>query len=233
MFSNMYDSFQEVIPGLFIGSQSALTNPYLLIAKKITHLLAVNNSKEKPIGFTIKTMNFKDHEDTDIISSFEECISFIKSAKKCLVFCTAGRSRSATIVAAFLIKEQQMSLSEALITINRVRAVRPNEGFLKQLHDWEMVSGCKVCRVLSESQKILEEEDFFIVSCQHCQYPMAITNDHTASKTSDITSAVVASMKEIINKSYPENTSLISLCKTKHLCWHLFSEEIICKYNYY
>ena len=125
--------FQEVIPGLFIGSQSALSSPYPLIAKKITHLLSINNYKENLIGFTMKIMNIEDHEDSDILSSFQDCINFIKSAKRVLVFCAAGRSRSAAVVAAYLIKEKQMSLTEALITINRVRAVRPNDGFLSQL----------------------------------------------------------------------------------------------------
>jgi atypical dual specificity phosphatase len=227
MFTDSSISFQEVIPGLYIGSQSALQSPYPLIAKKITHLLAVNNFKEKLLGFTMKTMNIEDSEDADILSCFQECINFIKSAKRILVFCAAGRSRSAAVVAAYLIKEKQMTLSEALITINRVRAVRPNEGFIRQLVDWERLSGCRVCRTLSEAHRILQEEDFSVVTCTGCQFPMAILRDHSARRTADLANLVKEAVLEVANK-YCNGPCEIRPCTTAHAAWHISFEGLAC-----
>merc|ERR1712210_294186 len=50
-----------------------------------------------------------------------------------LVNCWQGASRSATIVLAFLLQHEAMSLQDALKQIKSRRDVRPNNGFLKQL----------------------------------------------------------------------------------------------------
>ena len=50
-----------------------------------------------------------------------------------MVNCWQGGSRSATVVLAFLIQHQQMSLDQALVTVKKKRDIRPNNGFLSQL----------------------------------------------------------------------------------------------------
>ena len=56
-----------------------------------------------------------------------------------LVHCSAGMSRSPTIVAAFLMKRRQMTLMQALKQIVDVRPqVCPNPGFIQQLKDLEI-----------------------------------------------------------------------------------------------
>ena len=47
------------------------------------------------------------------------------------------RSRSATIVAVYLMMKKGMSSSEALESIRQARPIRPNPGFLQQLADHE------------------------------------------------------------------------------------------------
>lgn len=54
-----------------------------------------------------------------------------------VVNCVMGWSRSATIVAAYLMMKQGMSSAEALQTIRQSRPIRPNPGFLQQLADHE------------------------------------------------------------------------------------------------
>ena len=231
MLPNMNASFQEVIPGLYIGSQSALSSLYPLIAKKITHLLAINNYKERHIGFTMKSMKIEDYEDSDIISCFQECINFIKSAKRVLVFCAAGRSRSAAVVAAYLIKEKQMTLSEALITINRVRAVKPNEGFIKQLEEWEKIFGCKMCRILANSDKIFEDDDFCCVFCPKCRYPMAILKQHCGRKTSDVHNSVEKILEEVAHSFCSKNNFKVESCAVSHISWHATLENSSCTFD--
>lgn len=52
---------------------------------------------------------------------------------KVVVHCYQGVSRSATIVAAFLMLKRGMSAEEALKTLRKKREIFPNEGFLNQL----------------------------------------------------------------------------------------------------
>ena len=71
----------------------------------------------------------------DIAQHFDDCIKFVKSADKVLVHCSAGISRSVTIVIAYLVREKNMDVDEALdfIQTKRPRA-NPNNGFMSQLY---------------------------------------------------------------------------------------------------
>ena len=57
----------------------------------------------------------------------------MSSSAKVLVHCVVGVSRSATLVLAYLMLHQQLSLREAVITVRQHRWVFPNRGFLHQL----------------------------------------------------------------------------------------------------
>lgn len=52
---------------------------------------------------------------------------------KVLVHCVMGRSRSATLVLAYLMKKQSLTVVDAIEHVRRRRCILPNHGFLKQL----------------------------------------------------------------------------------------------------
>ncbi|EHB17498.1 Dual specificity phosphatase DUPD1 [Heterocephalus glaber] len=54
---------------------------------------------------------------------------------KILVHCAMGRSRSATLVLAYLMIHRNMTLVDAIQQVARNRCVLPNRGFLKQLRE--------------------------------------------------------------------------------------------------
>ena len=62
-----------------------------------------------------------------------------------LIHCYGGRSRSATFVIAYLLwknneNNSPIKLQETLEFVKQKRSlVKPNEGFMKQLKDWEKV----------------------------------------------------------------------------------------------
>lgn len=58
---------------------------------------------------------------------------FMFSSAKVLVHCVVGVSRSATLVLAYLMLHQQLSLQQAIITVRERRWIFPNRGFLRQL----------------------------------------------------------------------------------------------------
>lgn len=67
---------------------------------------------------------------------------------KVLVHCTVGVSRSATLVLAYLMIRQNLTLVDAIKTVKDHRGVIPNRGFLRQL------SGLDI--ILRESRKTSE-----------------------------------------------------------------------------
>ncbi|KAM7280330.1 hypothetical protein ACFE04_007464 [Oxalis oulophora] len=134
----------QIEPGLFLGSVGAANNKDELKNLNITHILTMANSLPPayPTGFLYKVVNVADREDTNLRQYFDECFAFIDEAKTqgggALVHCFVGRSRSVTIVVAYLMKKHGLSLSQALehVKTRRPQAC-PNTGFITQLQDFE------------------------------------------------------------------------------------------------
>uniref|UniRef100_M4BBR3 protein-tyrosine-phosphatase n=1 Tax=Hyaloperonospora arabidopsidis (strain Emoy2) TaxID=559515 RepID=M4BBR3_HYAAE len=97
----------DAVPGLFIGSYGAATNLAALIKAGITHVLCVSPS------LSLHALSF---------------------GGKVLVHCFMGRSRSATIILAYLITRHGFTLSDALRELRRARPqAQPNTGFHREL----------------------------------------------------------------------------------------------------
>ncbi|CAD8057553.1 unnamed protein product [Paramecium sonneborni] len=83
----------------------------------------------------------EDTENANISRHFENCFEFIEKGRSIgnvLVHCMAGISRSATIVAAYLMKKHRINSMEAIQQLQRKRwQVYPNEGFIKQLLQYD------------------------------------------------------------------------------------------------
>ena len=82
-----------------------------------------------------------DTATTQIFKYFEQSCRFIQSAidskSKILIHCRHGQSRSASIMAAWLILNNRMSVEEALKFIKSKRPrISPNDGFVAQLNEW-------------------------------------------------------------------------------------------------
>ncbi|KAL4134440.1 hypothetical protein PRIC2_004740 [Phytophthora ramorum] len=134
----------DVVSGLFIGSYGAANNFEALKQAEITHVLCVSPSLslKYPEEFTYLRLEVADLSSVKISVFFGEALSFIDSALsaggKVLVHCFMGRSRSATIVLAYLIARHALTLSDALRELRRVRPqAQPNTGFYKELVAFE------------------------------------------------------------------------------------------------
>lgn len=91
------------------------------------HRIALTDDVDASLDKVISTAN-------DIVGSVAEA----RGTRRILVHCSAAVSRSPTIVAAYLISKQNMSLRSALgIIITARPAVCPNAGFLAQLKGLE------------------------------------------------------------------------------------------------
>ncbi|XP_060716864.1 serine/threonine/tyrosine-interacting-like protein 2 [Tachysurus vachellii] len=138
----------EVWPNIFIGEKSVAVNKARLKRLGITHILnaghgtGVYTSESFYEGMNITYMGIEvdDFQDSDISSHFRTCAEFLDEALlthrgKVLVDSMMGISRSAVLVAAYLMIFHNMSIMEALMEIRKKRAITPNEGFLKQLRE--------------------------------------------------------------------------------------------------
>lgn len=93
--------------------------------------------------FIYLNVNLLDLPDTNIRYHFDSVFGFMNEAVEqggsVLVHCNAGVSRSATLVIAYIMKHQKLRFEHAFDKVKGVRpSVRPNEGFLKQLHDYDL-----------------------------------------------------------------------------------------------
>ncbi|XP_020700974.1 dual specificity protein phosphatase 1 isoform X1 [Dendrobium catenatum] len=134
----------QIEEGLFLGSVGVACNKEALKSLNITHVLIVANSLEPafPNDFIYKKIEVIDTPVTNISKYFHECFDFIDQARHAgggaLVHCFAGRSRSVTVIIAYLMKEHQMSLSQAFSLVKSKRPiVGPNSGFMTQLQNYE------------------------------------------------------------------------------------------------
>ncbi|XP_061957500.1 dual specificity protein phosphatase PHS1-like isoform X4 [Populus nigra] len=85
-------------------------------------------------------LKISDHEDSNISSIFGEASDFIDHVEsiggRVLVHCFEGRSRSATLVLAYLMLRKKFTLLEAWNALRRAhRRAQPNDGFAKALLD--------------------------------------------------------------------------------------------------
>ncbi|KAG6856937.1 hypothetical protein H0H87_011923 [Tephrocybe sp. NHM501043] len=132
-------SMDEVSPGLWIGDLASALDVEKLKTHGIYSILSAMRGR-----LTIKETFIKhqvlldDTEDTDILQHLLPSIHFIEAelnkGRGVLVHCHAGVSRSATVVAAYLMYSKNLDRETALEMIRNVRpSIEPNEGFLRQL----------------------------------------------------------------------------------------------------
>ncbi|BAT79297.1 Dual specificity protein [Vigna angularis] len=133
-----------VTNSLFIGGALAARSTYTLQHLGITHILCLctneigQSDSQFPDLFTYKNFSVCDDEDSNISSIFEEACDFVdyveKAGQSVLVHCFEGKSRSATLVLAYLMLRKKFTLLDAWNALKRVhRRSQPNDGFAKIL----------------------------------------------------------------------------------------------------
>ncbi|XP_052180921.1 dual specificity protein phosphatase PHS1 isoform X2 [Diospyros lotus] len=129
---------------LFIGGALAARSIYTLQHLGVTHILCLcsneigQSDSQYPELFEYRNFSINDEEDTNISNIFEEAHDFIdhveKTGGKVLVHCFEGRSRSTTVVLAYMMLRKNLTLLEAWNKLKRAhRRAQPNDGFAKIL----------------------------------------------------------------------------------------------------
>ena len=133
-------NFHEVVAGVYISDSYGADNISFLKQKLITHVLICCKElwPQFPDDFVYKKLEIIDSSQFQIVEFFNEAVDFIqiglKGDGKVLVHCQMGKSRSVTIVVAYLIKVHRLSVEKSMMLLKKVHLVsEPNQGFLKQL----------------------------------------------------------------------------------------------------
>lgn len=136
--------FARVAPALFLGSARAAGATELLARAGVT--LCVNVSRQQPgpraLGVTELRVPVFDDPAEDLFVHLEPTCAAMEAAVRaggaCLVYCKNGRSRSATICTAYLMRHRGLTLQLAFQTVKNARPVaEPNPGFWSQLQKYE------------------------------------------------------------------------------------------------
>lgn len=141
------NKLDHVIDNIYIGNWYDSINEKKLLDSNIKAIITLNGSYEnihtdddvkmfKRLGIINKRININDNAKSDIKQYFKECIEFIEKHKNknILVHCTAGISRSASIVLAYLIICKNMSYNDSYLYLKNIRnIINPNKAFKVQL----------------------------------------------------------------------------------------------------
>ncbi|XP_037400314.1 dual specificity phosphatase DUPD1-like [Pygocentrus nattereri] len=137
----------EVRPGIYIGDMYAAKDKQLLKGLKITHVLNAAHGKYnvntgasyyRDTNISYHGVEAFDMPSFDLSPFFYSAAKFIKDALsipggKVFVHCAMGLSRSSTLVLAYLMIHENMTLVEAIKAVAENRNICPNTGFMEQL----------------------------------------------------------------------------------------------------
>lgn len=129
---------------LYLGAKGVTGDLEKLTGLRVGFI--VNCTQDPPTEYPDQIRYFHvdvgDSASDNISLYFDQACAFIEEAResgKCvLVHCTMGMSRSCSIVLAYLVKHQGMTLAQAFVHVKERRPVTsPNPGFMAQLVDFE------------------------------------------------------------------------------------------------
>ena len=131
----------HIIDNIYLGDFRTADNMDILRQYNITHIIncAFNLPNKFPNEITYKRLDLRDEPDQPLIERLEEAYEFIKENKDKNIFvhCVFGKSRSASVVIFYIMKEKKINFQEAKNFVKNIRSiVEPNSGFELELNKY-------------------------------------------------------------------------------------------------
>ena len=93
-----------------------------------------------PDDFKYENIEINDNQNENILKYLVKGIKFIEESQICYTHCQLGKSRSASIVIAYVMYKNKIHFSEAFDFVREKRTIAfPNEGFQWQLEDFDII----------------------------------------------------------------------------------------------
>ena len=135
----------QVLSWLYLGSFANACDLEELRRNNIRYILnCAVECKNENLPSDIKELHLKlvDEPEFDITKYFKQTNDFINKVRTAggnlLVHCKVGLSRSPTVIIAYLMKYYEFTADSAINYIKRKRPqIIPNQGFIKQLYEYE------------------------------------------------------------------------------------------------
>ena len=223
------------------GRWPAMYLNYSKTLNDVTHVLCLNGRPSKPAnGAVLCDINIDDLPSEDLLFILPEALHFMDSAfeekGKVLVHCTAGRSRSAAVLAAFMILKLGMTYDSSINKIKEARKwIDINKGFEEQLRSLKPSSapnfyasceeGCELC-VLQRTTQWYDEGDgrFVIIECDQCDQPMAVWREHCMNISEEDSSDMEKALRRVADRIMGGREKYVITKKQRsidnHLHWH-------------
>lgn len=135
--------FDKIIPKLYLGNVIAASNPEMM--KDMNLIVNLSSYRyDKIYEKDYIDIDIPDIPSSDIKQYFWKVTKvmneYIQNGKNVFIHCAAGISRSVSIIVAYLMTYQNMSLLDSLYLIksSRKQETCPNPGFFIQLQQLEL-----------------------------------------------------------------------------------------------
>ncbi|XP_067942079.1 dual specificity protein phosphatase 12-like [Watersipora subatra] len=137
----------QVLEHLYLGSFDDVMK-HIELSENHVHVQAVLTVDLKPLNcevsaqFCYKHIPILDMENENLLVHLDDAVSFMDNHrldnKDVIVHCTAGQSRSAAVVIAYLMWKLQMDYKDSFEYLKKLKPdIRPNRGFEEQLTMYE------------------------------------------------------------------------------------------------
>lgn len=150
IFNNLYNLTYEptnIIENIYLGNAYNASNYSNLIQNNIGLIVnitsEISNYYSYSNEFEYYNIDIEDNNNNHIQSHIDNVLNKIHEYKKAnpdkniLIHCFMGSSRSASLVVAYLYKNHNMSIDDAIVFIkNKRELVNINTTFIKDLHIW-------------------------------------------------------------------------------------------------
>jgi protein-tyrosine phosphatase len=164
------NKMSKILDNLYLGSYDDIKkNIHIAVESK----LVINVSKECKYETEIEQLKleYADNPNVNILENVnnicDKIHQHISNNETVFIHCWMGKSRSATLVLAYLITHQNFSLKEALDHVKSIRNINPNIGFMRQLIQYELQLKNKASITKNESDieyisELLELDNTFV-----------------------------------------------------------------------